>query len=418
MKKLWSRSLGLAAAFALVAASAHAGDALFSPLENGNPARQALGLDQSYRALAGNPATESLQLLQANADALTEKAASLSLDFGIGLELRAHRTDAYRVRSGNLVWVGIIENPGAVRIPFSLETVEFEPMNQVVLVRNGGKITGNLHFNGDWYKIRPLRTGGHAIAKVNPSAMPPDHPAEYGRLSVTPMEENAAVTKAVGDTVINVMVHYTAAAAAAAGDISGLIDLAVAESNVGYDNSNVLIDLVLVHKSQVTYTESGNFSTDLSRYRSTSDGYMDGIHTTRDSVGADVGLLVINNTQYCGLASGIGSTAATAFASAYWDCITGYYSFAHEIGHLQSARHDPKNDPSTSPYAWGHGYQYTTNPKWRTIMAYNCSGTGCPRINYWSNPNILYNGQPMGTTTKSHNQRVLNDTRATVSAFR
>jgi hypothetical protein len=114
-----------------------------------------------------------------------------------------------------------------------------------------------------------------------------------------------------------------------------------------------------------------------------------------------VGVLLINNSSSCGLASSIGSTASTAFA----------------IGHLQSARHDPATDPSTTPYAYGHGYRRTTSPSWRTIMAYNCPA-GCPRLNYWSNPNKLYNGVPMGTTSQSDNTRVLNNTRGTVSAFR
>ena len=100
----------------------------------------------------------------------------------------------------------------------------------------------------------------------------------------------------------------------------------------------------------------------------------------------------------------------------YWDWATGYYSFGHEIGHLQSARHDPANDPTNSPYAYGHGYQYPSGG-WRTIMAYACS-SGCTRLNYWSNPNRTYNGVPMGTTTRSHNQRVLENTKATVAAFR
>jgi hypothetical protein len=225
------------------------------------------------------------------------------------------------------------------------------------------------------------------------------------------------VRQTKANTVIRVMVNYTAAAAAAAGNISSLIDLAVAETNQGYTNSGVTITLQLASKSQVTYTESGSFSTDLSRYRGTADGYMDSIHTTRNSVTADVAALLINNASSCGLASSIGSSASTAFVAVYWDCATGYYSFGHEIGHLQSARHDPANDPTTTPYAWGHGYQYTGSPKWRTIMAYDCTG-GCPRLNYWSNPNNLYNGHAMGTTTKNHNARVLNDTRATVAAFR
>ena len=416
MAKLWVRSLGMAAAFGLLAASAHAGTALFSRFEASASRSQALALDPSFHALADSPATASLEIVHANAGLVTVKTASLDLNLGAGLDLRAHRTDSYVMNTGSLVWSGIIENPGLLNVPFSPDSLEFDPINTVMLVKSGDTITGNVHFNGEWYKIRPLKTGGHAIVAVNHAAMPPDHPKkDYARLPVIPMPAGSPLDKA--DTVIRVMVHYTSSAASASGNISALIDLAVAEANQGYTNSGVFIDLILAHKSQVTYTQSGSFSTDLSRYRGTSDGYMDSIHTTRNSVTADVGLLVINNSSSCGLASGIGSSASTAFADAHWDCITGYYSFAHEIGHLQSARHDPATDSSTTPYSYGHGYRYTGNPSWRTIMAYNCPN-GCPRLNYWSNPSILYNGLPMGTSTQSDNERVLNNTRATVAAFR
>lgn len=415
MTKLWIRSFVMAGALGLVAASAYAGEALFSRFEASASNRHVLALDLSYQALANSPATASLDLVHANAKLVTVKTASLDLNLGGGLDLRAHRVDSYVMNTGSLVWSGIIENPGLLNVPFSPDSLEFDPINTVMLVKSGNTITGNVHFNGEWYKIRPLRTGGHAIVAVNHAAMPPDHPKEYAKLPVTPMPPKDPLDKA--DTVIRVMVHYTSSAASASGNINALIDLAVAEANQGYTNSAVFIDLILAHKSQVTYTQSGSFSTDLSRYRGTSDGYMDSVHTTRNSVAADVALLVINNSSSCGLASGIGSTASTAFADAHWDCITGYYSFAHEIGHLQSARHDPATDPSTSPYSYGHGYRYTGNPSWRTIMAYNCPA-GCPRLNYWSNPSILYNGLPMGTSTQSDNERVLNNTRATVAAFR
>jgi len=416
MKKLWIRALGLAATFGFAAVSAHAGDALFSRLDTKALDRQALSLDLSYKALAESPASSSLELVTANAGVVTEKAESLTLNLAPGLDLRAYRTDAFVSKSGNLVWSGVIADPGAVSVPFSLEALQFDPHNSVMLVKSGKTITGNVHYAGDWYKIRPLRTGGHAIVLANPAAMPPDHPAEYANLKTIRMpvrEDN----QDKANTVIRVMVHYTSSAASASGNIGALIDLAVAESNQGYANSGVQITMQLATKAQVTYTQSGSFSTDLSRYRGTSDGYMDSIHTTRNTVTADVGLLVINNSSSCGLASSIGSSASTAFATAHWDCITGYYSFAHEIGHLQSARHDPANDPTTTPYAYGHGYQYNGSPKWRTIMAYDCSG-GCPRLNYWSSPLNTYNGQPMGTAGTNDNARVLNNTRATVAAYR
>lgn len=409
--KLSLRSLILVLVLILVAVAAHADGALFSPYEGSSEK----ALDPSFRALADDPATGSLLLVKANTEALTETATALSLNLGLGLDLKALRVNSYNTSSGSLVWSGIVADSGAKLVPFSPEMLQFDPTNSVMLVKDGNTITGNVLYNGELYKIRPLRSGGHAIVNVNFAALPPDHPAEYAHLRNIPMRASAVQPKA--NSIIRVMVHYTPSAASASGNISALIDLAIAESNQGYANSSVSITLELATKAQVSYTESGSFSTDLSRYRGTSDGFMDSIHTTRNSVAADVGVLVINNSSSCGLASGIGSSASTAFVDAHWDCITGYYSFAHEIGHLLSARHDPATDPTNSPFAYGHGYQFTGSPSWRTIMAYNCPA-GCPRLDYWSNPNKLFNGVPMGTTSRSDNARVLNSTRTTVAAFR
>ena len=412
MSRLWVRFLGVAVVFSMLAASAHASQTLFAPIDEESYAK-ALNLDLSYQALADNPAARSIHVVRANAAAVNEKAGTVTLNLLPGLDLRAHRVDSYQMKSGSLVWSGVIEDPGFVRIPFSRGEIQFDSINTVMMVKDGDTITGNVHFNGEWYQIRPLKTGGHAIVLAEMSAMPADHPEEYAKLPVhrMPAREDKA------DTIIRVMVHWTSAAASASGNISALVDLAVAETNQGYTNSGVLIDLILAHKSQVSYTESTNFTTNLTRYRSTSDGYMDSIHTTRNSVAADVGVLIVNASSYCGLASGIGSSSSTAFAAVYWGCATGYYSFGHEIGHLQSARHDPSTDPSTSPYSYGHGYRYTGSPDWRTIMAYDCSG-GCPRLNYWSSPLRTYNGVPMGTSSQSDNARVLNNTRNTIAAFR
>lgn len=416
MRPRWMRALGMAVVPALVlsAIPAHAaGNDLFSPLDKMSVHGNSVSLDLSFQALADNPATATMQLVHANAGVVTEKADTLRLNLGQGLDVVARRLDSKTTNEGHVIWSGVILDSWLSSAPFRADKAEFDPANSVLLVRDGDTITGNVHVNAEWYKIRPLKTGAHAIVLVDPGSMPPDHPAAYKNLPVIKMPVKPLQVQA--DTPIRVMVHYTPSAAAASGNISSLIDLAVAESNQGYTNSGVLIDLFLATKAQVSYTESGSFSTDLSRYRGTADGYMDSIHTTRNSVAADVGVLLINNASSCGLASSIGSTASTAFATAHWDCATGYYSFAHEIGHLQSARHDPATDPTTTPYAYGHGYR--NGNSWRTIMAYDCSA-GCPRLNYWSNPNKLYGGVPMGTASTSDNTRVLNNTRGTVSAFR
>jgi len=400
----------VAIAGAATFASQAARQPLFAPA-----AQTARIADASYSALADDRATVGLQLVQADASQIADTTDSLQLTIGGG-DLVARKTSFVRNQDGTQVWQGQLgKDPGVFgrlvnRIGGEIEN---DPNNSVVIVRNGDKLTGTLRVDGDLYALRPLRSGGHAIARIDESRMPADHPAEYALLPKIQMPPSIS-TKAI--STIRVMVVSTQSAAAASGDIVGLVNLAVAESNTGYANSGVEINLQLAGSYTTTYVESGSFSTDLSRFRGTTDGYMDSFHATRNTVAADVMMLLINNASSCGLASGIGSTAATAFAVAHYGCATGYYSFAHEIGHLQSARHDIATDPTLTPYAYGHGFRSPTNA-WRTIMAYNCT-TGCPRINYWSNPAKTYLGQAMGNTTRAHNQRVLNNTKATIAAFR
>ncbi|WP_438909603.1 hypothetical protein, partial [Klebsiella pneumoniae] len=62
-----------------------------------------------------------------------------------------------------------------------------------------------------------------------------------------------------------------AAVAAYGGNMQSLVQLAVAESNQGYTNSNVGLTLQLAGYETTSYSESGSFDTDLARFRGTSD---------------------------------------------------------------------------------------------------------------------------------------------------
>jgi hypothetical protein len=130
-------------------------------------------------------------------------------------------------------------------------------------------------------------------------------------------------------------------------------------------------------------------------------------------------VLLIYETGVCGIAAGIGVTAANAFCvvSTYSTCATSNYSFGHEIGHLLGCRHDPYVDNNTTPFAYGHGYVNPSNT-WRTIMAYVNACGSCPRLQYWSNPNVTYGGAPMGTVATHNNTRVWNEQSNTVMVFR
>ena len=61
----------------------------------------------------------------------------------------------------------------------------------------------------------------------------------------------------------------------------------------------------------------------------------------------------------------------------------------------------------TAAYPSAHGFK-SPNDDWRTIMAYPCPG-GCTRIPFWSNPNISFAGNTMGTTVTHNNTAMIED---------
>lgn len=227
---------------------------------------------------------------------------------------------------------------------------------------------------------------------------------------------------------IDVMVAYTADARAAAGDENAMkarIVLAIKQTNTSYAKSGVTTRLRLVHVEEVAYTETGNLGTDLNRLKGRADGFMDEIHSIRNTYGADmVALIVKDGGSECGRAAAVRANANTAFQVTVLKCATSNYSLAHEFGHLQGARHDTYVDKKNKPYSYGHGYVHLGNTpadRWRTIMGENdqCKkkGYNCTRLQYWSNSTKKYRGAPMGNT-QARNYRVLNTTARTVANFR
>ncbi len=220
-------------------------------------------------------------------------------------------------------------------------------------------------------------------------------------------------------SIIDIMVVYTAQAAANWGGVSNTVaNITQAVTNMTTSMTNSGINNVtfrLVHTEQVSYTESGSFSTDLSRLAGTTDGYMDNVHALRDQYGADLVCLIIGSpTSSCGIGylntSPTSYSASLGFNVSLYSCVVGNYTMAHECGHTMGLRHDWYVDASTTPCSHHHGYvnqtavsQGTSSPssaRWRTIMAYNnqCSNAGinCTRLNRWSNPLLTYNGDPTG----------------------
>ena len=209
------------------------------------------------------------------------------------------------------------------------------------------------------------------------------------------------------DVTIDVAVVYTPAARAAAGGtaaIEAVIDLMIAETNQAYAESGVRHRMALVARSEVSYTETGSSYRDLYRLGNPSDGYMDEVHALRETSGADLVHLLVDKSDFGGIANLGGAFGLT------WQ-EGGGRVFAHETGHNMGLRHDryewhkPTGGTSKHP-AYGYVNQRAfdegdpLSSRWRTIMAYpdQCAaaGFGCTWLLRFSNPRQSYNGDPLG----------------------
>jgi len=163
------------------------------------------------------------------------------------------------------------------------------------------------------------------------------------------------------------------------------------------------------HEHDEAFDATGDAKLDRNRLVDPKDNYLDRVNVLRDEYGADIVVLLVEfandpNTgkPVCGWSYIMDQTPGSwfekyAYSVVIRHCAAGDYSFAHEIGHLMSARHDWIQDPKDNkPFAFNHGHLNTapTAPgvgKWVTMMSYRGScGPNCSRI---ETPGSQMNGE-------------------------
>jgi len=287
--------------------------------------------------------------------------------------------------------------------------------NAIILV-DGDDVYGTIRVQGRLYQLKSLSGGLMIIVEMNESRFPHEEDPQMILPSDEELEQAKANTNANANNVnvITTIIAYTPNARRQVANINALIQLALDETNEGYALSQVDLEMVATRVYETTYTESASYSTDLTRFRTKNDGYMDEVHGFRNTDRANIAHLIVESGSSCGVASSIMATTTTAFCLTAQNCATGYYTFGHEAGHLQGARHNPEQDSSVTPFRYGHGYIIRSRFT-RSIMAYDEDGE--ERVLRWSNPNVDYDGYQTGETDCCNNARVLNETATTVQGW-
>lgn len=236
---------------------------------------------------------------------------------------------------------------------------------------------------------------------------------------------------------IDVMILYTPGLASRLGSgLSARLDQLVALSNQAYRDSGIYITLRLVHKQQVSYSDTTTNDAALNALTHGGDPALANVASLRNTYGADLVSLIrpFNKNASggsCGVAwvGGYGGQPISGYANYGYSVISdgtdvngsNYYcldlTFTHELGHNMGSMHERANAGGRSgayPYSYGYGVSGTFG----TVMSYIN-----PRIAKFSNPAITCaNGIVCGvsetTSNSANNALSLNNTRMAVANFR
>ena len=209
---------------------------------------------------------------------------------------------------------------------------------------------------------------------------------------------------------ITLLAAYTPAAAYSAANIESSIARALDDTNEAYANSGIPIRLELVGAVEVQYTLTDRIQ-DLQRLVRPGDGHLDTLHALRNARDADLVILVVDE-RLATINAAVMATPETAFAVVHAGTMGAPdYALAHELGHLQGARHTPDSDANPLPFAFGHAFR---NDSVKTIMS-----TGPQRLlPYFSGPDQMHRGVVLGDSTLRNAAEVLRLTAAYISNFR
>jgi hypothetical protein len=274
-----------------------------------------------------------------------------------------------------------------------------------VLTLRGERAGGLVDLGEEVWELSPLPGGSHRLERLDQDLFPlcgepltgagePAPPA--------PWAPSSAARRPAELTTIDVLVTYTPQARDGAGGTGGIefvAQSAVDVTNTAFAESQSDVRFRLVHIALSTRNDSGDYNADLAWLRS------DPVTAAlRDLHGADlVSLLVENAGGVCGVGY-LGPGPNAVYQVTARACAVGNISWAHEHGHNLGMHHDPANasPPGALFRPWAYGHWVSTSPappggNFRTVMSYSAECPfGCARVPRFSNPAVLYNGEPTG----------------------
>jgi len=306
-----------------------------------------------------------------------------------------------------------------------------------------GRTSGSLTVGSRFFRIEHIAGPIHRIEELSSeresfgedALIPPGAPKTQ---PLAHMLEAPPTAEMSSSHIVDILVCYTPAGKNRAGGKTAIEDrasLAVAEANSALVNSGAGgTQWNLVGAVEVSPSAPGDSSPPSEQASASYLNYltydMTHVHALRDSYGADVVSLWIDNVSSGTIGIGwiMPDLAVTYewydFAPFAFNIVEAHfargpqYTFAHEVGHNLGSAHNRASAQSDGAYSYSYGFQQPSS--FYTLMSYSSGCGGCTPVNAWSNPDVLINGKPTGATGSlaADNARSLENTAPLAEAFR
>lgn len=323
------------------------------------------------------------------------------------------------------------------------------PMGYIILSATDGQVTASIRIPelNHRYSLKSHKPSGSTFLKkldvgemdilesgpdMIPEFLPEMTPVQIQRMEKAAQRDDDEVA------VVGVMVIYTPAAANWAATNENSVENSIAQSmemaQLALDNSNTLIEMVLVHAAEVDYVESESSSNDLYALTEGSGVFAE-VHEWREMYGADlVGFFtLVTDTGGLGwLLNNKSGAPGTGFSITRIQQASWTYTHIHEMGHNMGAHHHKLQNVQPGPTIWsnwpeniwsaGWRWQGDNNQMYVNVMSYSsgeyyADGLDATEVPYFSNPDISFQGVAAGDPNDADNARTLREIRHVIAAY-